>query len=128
MDCWLYAGWIQNKGYGVIYNPATKKHETIHRIIYENYYGEIPNNLVVRHKCDIPRCINPKHLELGTQSDNMMDSVRRGRHGNSRISAIACRNGHPRTQENTQVFWRKDHHRFERRCRVCRRKSLQTNY
>jgi hypothetical protein len=42
-------------------------------------FGEIPEGFVVRHKCDNRQCINPEHLELGTQLDNIQDAVLRGR-------------------------------------------------
>lgn len=48
-----------------------------HRRVYYEATGELPK--VVRHTCDNPRCINPKHLLGGTQQDNMDDMVRRGR-------------------------------------------------
>ena len=51
----------------------------LHRLIYKSYYGEIPNGMVVRHKCDNPSCINPLHLELGTRGDNAHDCKVRGR-------------------------------------------------
>ena len=50
-----------------------------HRVSYEAYNGEIPKGLVVRHKCDNPSCINPDHLELGTQQQNVADRENRGR-------------------------------------------------
>lgn len=53
--------------------------KSIHRLIYEECFGEIPDALVVRHKCDVTVCINPEHLELGTQRDNVMDTVKRNR-------------------------------------------------
>ena len=55
------------------------KKMSIARFIYEVCYGEIKNNLVVRHKCDNSMCINPEHLETGTQLENIQDMVKRGR-------------------------------------------------
>lgn len=51
-----------------------------HRLVYMKEHGEIPKNLVVRHKCDIRNCINLDHLELGTHRDNTRDMVKRNRH------------------------------------------------
>jgi hypothetical protein len=50
-----------------------------HRFVYEQMYGDIPEGLVVRHKCDNPKCINPEHMELGTIADNNRDIWDRGR-------------------------------------------------
>jgi hypothetical protein len=49
------------------------------RFIYIQMFGEIPDGLVVRHKCDNRACINPEHLELGTMLDNNHDRDERGR-------------------------------------------------
>ena len=54
----------------------------LHRVVYATEHGlgrSDLEGLVVRHRCDNPRCINPDHLELGTQRDNILDCVRRGR-------------------------------------------------
>ena len=51
----------------------------MHRYIYIQNFGEIPNGLLVRHKCDNRKCINIDHLELGTHKDNHDDCVNRGR-------------------------------------------------
>ncbi len=51
-----------------------------HRVAYYIYYMEDPGDLMVRHKCDNPRCCHPFHLELGTHLDNMRDMVLRHRH------------------------------------------------
>ena len=55
------------------------KQERLHRIIYKMYYGEIPKEMVIRHKCDNPNCCNIEHLEIGTQQDNVNDMIERGR-------------------------------------------------
>lgn len=55
------------------------KKTRIHRYIYEQHYGSIPKGMVIRHKCDDRACINPLHLEIGTQNDNIQDMVKRGR-------------------------------------------------
>lgn len=51
----------------------------ISRYIYTLIHGAIPAGMVVRHKCDNPSCINPDHLEIGTQADNMQDKKMRGK-------------------------------------------------
>jgi DNA-binding XRE family transcriptional regulator len=49
------------------------------RLIYKNNFGEIPDGLFVLHKCDNPACINPDHLFLGTNNDNIQDMIKKGR-------------------------------------------------
>ena len=51
-----------------------------HKIAYALAHGTMPDrSVVVRHKCDVKRCVNPDHLELGSYSDNIQDSIARGR-------------------------------------------------
>lgn len=87
MACKPFDGHIRKNGYGQLYHKPTKKYQYAHRVAYMEAYGPIPEGLVVRHKCDNPSCVNPEHLELGTQTDNMQDAVKRGR------SAAGMRNG-----------------------------------
>ncbi len=77
-ECWNWQGAIQSKGYGSV-GISKKKSALAHRIAYEITNGEIPNGLMVLHKCDNRRCINPNHLYLGTHQDNMKDMVERDR-------------------------------------------------
>ena len=75
--CWLWVGLRDKDGYGLI----RKKHRGLraHRISYELFVAPIPAGLIVRHKCDTPRCVNPEHLEVGTAWDNAQDKVLRNR-------------------------------------------------
>lgn len=66
-----------NRGYGIIWFNG--KMRLAHRVRYFLQYGEIPDNVVIRHKCDNPSCCNPNHLEQGTHKDNMEDMVSRKR-------------------------------------------------
>lgn len=76
-DCWIWTGSIRNDGYGRY--PVNRQWKGAHRVAYELYKGPIPEGLLVRHKCDNPLCINPEHLELGTNKDNVWDMYLRGR-------------------------------------------------
>lgn len=79
--CWIWTGAVKEHGYGVIglgrRGTGTAK---AHRVAYELYKGPIADGLFVLHSCDIPSCVNPDHLRLGSQSDNMRDCVKRKRH------------------------------------------------
>ena len=88
-DCWPWSGICDEHGYGrVIFMTSKVK---AHRVSYEMRYGPIPDGLLVRHKCDNPNCVNPNHLELGTQKDNANDMSKRGRL--NPISAMNLRPG-----------------------------------
>ncbi len=73
--CWEWQGNISPGGYGRMYVDGTLVN--VHRYAYSVFTGEdIPEGLVVRHICHNKGCINPVHLKLGTQADNMRDSIR----------------------------------------------------
>lgn len=85
--CWNWKGAKTLLGYG-----RHRNHYKIflsHRTAYSLWIGEIPDGLVVRHKCDNRACVNPEHLEIGTQLDNIQDTIRRGRHAKGESSGNA---------------------------------------
>lgn len=75
--CWPYMGSRNASGYGIFsYN---RKNLAAHRIAYALSHGGVtPADLIVRHRCDNPPCVNPAHLELGTIADNLRDWRERG--------------------------------------------------
>ena len=69
-------------GYGRqhYYAPDGRKlNKQAHRFVWEQHNGPIPEGMVIRHTCDVPDCVNPEHLLLGTQADNIRDKVERNR-------------------------------------------------
>ena len=82
--------WVSNKnkaGYGRL--SVENKLWLAHRASYFNKHGDIPDSMLVCHKCDNPSCINTDHLFLGTDFDNMMDKVHKKRHSHGGKSPIA---------------------------------------
>ncbi len=75
--CWLWEGNISTGGYGRFGINYTRPYA--HRFSYESYVGPIPDGLLVCHKCDVPACVNPAHLFLGTDLDNTRDMLAKGR-------------------------------------------------
>ena len=75
--CHIFTGTKDECGYGRIWQG--KKLVRLHRATYEKLHGEIPKGLVILHKCDVPACINPDHLALGTQGDNVKDMMEKKR-------------------------------------------------
>lgn len=75
--CWLWQSGTFDNGYGRFRHGLRQRRA--HRCSYELTHGPIPEDQVVRHKCDTPLCCNPDHLELGTPADNVRDRDERGR-------------------------------------------------
>jgi len=80
--CWYWTAGKFADGYGAF--GLDNKTQRAHRVSWIIYNGRIPKGLCVLHRCDNPSCVNPKHLWLGTNSDNMHDRDRKKRNGNTR--------------------------------------------
>lgn len=76
-DCWNWTASSRGQGYGAF--KINGKVIDAHRVSWTIHFGEIPNGLFVCHKCDNKKCVNPDHLFLGTQKDNMNDCLQKGR-------------------------------------------------
>jgi hypothetical protein len=92
--CWLWKGCRDKDGYGklTVMRPSGKSSYRpvgAHRISWEIHFGEIPEGMLVLHRCDTPRCVNPAHLFLGTPNDNMQDKVKKKRHSFGTKNGIA---------------------------------------
>ncbi len=78
-NCWWWLAWKVPHGYGVMSKDYTGKKIYAHRASWIIHFGSITDNLCVLHKCDNTSCVNPKHLFVGTQKDNIADMVNKGR-------------------------------------------------
>lgn len=76
--CWLWGGKTGHFGYGNCQSNKLKLKDA-HRMSYYFHFGDFNRKLFVLHKCDVPSCVNPDHLYLGTQADNMRDRKTRNR-------------------------------------------------
>lgn len=81
-DCWLWDAGKYASGYGMVFlrrENGKQVNSYAHRVAYVLAKGPIPSGMVVRHRCDTPACVNPEHLQLGTQGDNNRDTASRRR-------------------------------------------------
>lgn len=127
-DCWPWMGATNNQGYGVlaVYSGDKRQRVLAHRLSIVIATGADIDGRVVMHTCDNPLCVNPEHLRIGTQADNIRDALRKGRlnleglalgqrmRPTANVKKTECKRGHEFTPENTYVD-RKGY----RRCREC---------
>lgn len=92
--CWYWIGYVCKDGYGRMNIIQNERNFPVkaHRLAYQIYKGEIPDGMYVLHSCDNPRCVNPDHLSIGTQKDNIQDMFRKGRSRNQNRKKLALNN------------------------------------
>ena len=105
--CWLWQGSLSPTGYSYIgYRGKTHRG---HRLLYQMLRGETPKELVCDHLCRVRHCINPYHIELVTQRENL-------ERGLSLVPEDYCKRGHKMEGDNLYFIPT----RGARTCRACR--------
>ena len=95
-SCWLWTGAIDRHGYGTFTLSDNKR--LAHRVAYELFVGNIPHEMCVCHHCDNRPCVNPEHLWVGTNADNVSDKILKGR--SNQPSRVGRNNGRTKLSEN----------------------------
>lgn len=119
--CWEWTGLLNDYGYGR-FSRHDRTDIRAHRFMWMIFNGD-PGELFVCHTCDNPRCVNPFHLFLGTNADNMRDCKAKGRNRAPLAEHFAakthCPHGHPYAGDNLVIEVHKNGVR-NRICRICR--------
>ncbi len=98
--CWLWNKSTDGRYYGKI--KVNGKMEYVHRVSYSTFVGDIPKGLEIDHLCKVKLCLNPRHLEAVTHSENLLRAD---------LKTAVCKRGHERSQDNMR--------RSRRACRIC---------
>ena len=116
--CWEWIASKDRDGYGNFnYPTSTSSVKRAHRASYDYFYGGIPQGEQVLHNCDNPSCVNPTHLYLGSNQQNVND--REDRNRNHKKNLTHCPQGHLFDKEVKVSVGRG----IARRCSICTKAS-----
>lgn len=115
-SCLEWRGALDKDGYGRGESSLVKGTSRAHRVFYCLFFGKdsLPQDVVLAHSCDNPKCFNPFHLREATQYENVKDMDEKGRRVNASSYVTHCPQGHPYDDYNT-LIWADG----KRRCRIC---------
>jgi hypothetical protein len=114
-DCWPWLGASNRSGRGQLMAADGRK-RSVPQLIWEDVNEQsFPEGKEACHTCDNPPCCNPKHIWTGTRTENIIDSVSKGRwDSRGRAHKTHCKHNHEYTAENTHITPQGHRH-----CRVC---------
>jgi len=113
IECWIWIGATDKRGRGFMSLNREKRWVRASRIslyLYKNF--DLDSKLQVNHKCNDKRCVNPDHLYIGNQADNMKDKS---------DNIIYCPRGHEYNEKNT--YWNGNN----KSCKICRKTIYRKN-
>ena len=118
-ECWLWTGGKTYDGYGMM--KVDGRQTYVHRFSYQLHKGEIPEGMFVCHSCDVPNCVNPDHLWLGSPADNTADMFKKGR--NRKIEEQThCIRGHSYEEVGSYGY------NGRKNCRACKKIRNEARY
>ena len=115
--CWEWIGCLSQKGYGRFWVGGGKTLDA-HKIAYEKAFGPVPMDMVIDHLCRNRSCVNPEHMEVVTNSENVLRGT--GHTANNKRKTH-CPNGH--LYEGTNLYVTPEGYRG---CRACRNDHSKT--